>query len=117
MASADFLIHEGPGIQIVAVVDYDIIPASGDGWHEPHEPAQVDFKPMRLVQRTRRFIRNADATRYDTVWDERDLGPAPPWVDTIIEADDDWLAELAADDGPDPDTYRDDQITRELNPA
>jgi hypothetical protein len=43
-----------------------------------------------------------------------DLGPAPQWVDDIIEADEDWQSDLLANDGPDPDRAYDERRDLQL---
>jgi len=105
--SAEYLIHEGCGIEIYAEVDYTIQDASGDGYNEPHEPAHVEISHVRLFKRARRVVaeRNMTGTGYSYVWvyDTSDLGEAPNWVNDIICADEDWQSDLLANDGPDPD--------------
>lgn len=114
-----YTIHEGPGLEIVAEVDYDVIPAAGDGFHEPFEDAYVDFRVTKLIKRTRSYRRVPTATglaQYETVWTDHDLGPAPKWISEVIDNDDTWTADILADEYtlPDADSYRDDLINREL---
>ena len=117
MPSTTYTIHEGAGIEIVAEVDYDIIPTSGDGWNEPREEAYVDFAVTKLVKRKRRWVQNGPRP-CDLIaqWDVTDLGEAPKWVREVIANDDCWQEDILADecDGPDPDAWRDDMISREL---
>lgn len=120
MPLTTYTIHEGPGLEIVAEVDYDVIPATGDGWNEPREPAYVDFKATKLIKRERRLeaINGGPGTlpAYRDVWRETDLGPAPKWISDVIDNDDTWTDDILADEYtlPDADSYRDDLINREL---
>jgi hypothetical protein len=107
MDTAEYLIHEGYGIEVYAVVSYTIADASGDGWNEPHEAAHVELGKITLHKRTRRVTTErkvtGDGYNYIWVYDITDLGEAPAWVDDIIAADEDWQSDLLANDGPDPD--------------
>ena len=115
--TAEYLIHEGHGIDIVAIVDFDIIPASGDGRHEPYEPASVDFAVTKLVKITHAYERVGDTGKlsdYQRVARRTDLGEAPAWVRDIIAADEDWQNDLLANDGPDPDRLYDERRDLEM---
>jgi hypothetical protein len=99
--TAEYIIHEGHGIDIVAIVEFDIIPASGDGWNEPHEPASVDFAVTKLVKITHTYERVGNTGKlsdYQRVSRRTDLGEAPAWVRDIIAADEDWQNDLLAND-------------------
>ena len=103
--TAEYLIHEGYGIEVYAIVSYTIADASGDGWNEPHEAAHVELGKVKLFKRVRRWVAdyNNPVAAYTQVWDTTDLGEAPAWVDDVIAADEDWQSDLIANDGPDPD--------------
>ena len=106
MDTAEYLIHEGYGIEVYAVVSYTIADASGDGWNEPHVAAHVELGKITLHKRTKRSEYQYDAGRYAgirTFYITTDLGEAPAWVDDVIAADEDWQNDLLANDGPDPD--------------
>ncbi len=115
--TAEYIIHEGHGIDIVAIVEFTIFPASGDGWNEPHEPVSVDFAVTKLVKITRAPERVSNTGRisdYKIVERRTDLGEAPDWVRDIIAADEDWQNDLLAYDGPDPDRAYDEARDLEL---
>jgi hypothetical protein len=115
MDTAEYLIHEGQGIEVYAVVSYTIADASGDGWNEPHEAAHVELGKITLHKRKRRWVAQRGVyNKYDAVWDVTDLGEAPAWVDDVIAADEDWQSDLLANDGPDPDRAYDEARDREL---
>lgn len=107
-----YLIHESPGVEIFAEVEYEIIPASGDGWHEPLERAHVDFSITRLIQNRQRLA----FAKCESVWETVDLGPAPAWVKDILAADEDWQSDLLSDheDDGQPDER---QEWRDFDPA
>lgn len=101
--TAEYLIHEGQGIEVYAEVRYKIQPAYGDGYHEPHEPAHVELGRAKLFKRTKRIVPSTATRAWTVVWDITDLGEAPAWVDDVIAAAEDWQNDLLANDGPDPD--------------
>jgi hypothetical protein len=107
MDTAEYLIHEGAGIEVYAEVRYTIQPAYGDGYHEPHEPAHVELGKITLHKRTRRVTTErkvaGDGYNYIWVYDITDLGEAPAWVDDVIAADEDWQSDLIAGDYDDSD--------------
>jgi hypothetical protein len=113
MDTATYLIHEAAGFVIEAEVDFKIQPAYGDGWNEPHEPAFVEIQRTRLIKLRSRIERDDDG-KYSVKWDREDLGPAPQWVDDIIEAAEDWQNDLLANDGPDPDRAYDERRDLQL---
>ena len=120
METAEYSIHEAHGIEIVAIVDFEIIPASGDGWSEPHEPASVDFRVTNLVKITHAYERVGNAGKlsdYQRVARRTDLGAAPAWVRDIIAADENWQSEIIANDGPCPDRAYEDRRDREMMEA
>lgn len=112
MPTATYTIHEGT-FTVEAEVSYDIHPASGDGWNEPHEPAHVEIYGVKLVKSVS-SLRYNGARLPDIIWTSTDLGPAPQWVVDLIEADSDFLSDLLLDNEPDPDAWRDARIDREL---
>ena len=113
MDTAEYLIHEGYGIEVYAVVSYTIADASGDGWNEPHEAAHVELGSAKLFKRTATKVPQYTAGRYTgfiTEYTVTQIGDdAPEWVDDIIEADEDWQNDLLANDGPDPDRAYDER--------
>lgn len=117
MDTAEYLIHEGYGIEVYAVVSYKIQPAYGDGYHEPHEPAHVELRSIKLFKRTSRKVPQYLAGRYTgflTEYTVTDLGEAPEWVDDVIFRDTDWQDDLLANDGPDPDRAYDERRDLQL---
>jgi hypothetical protein len=117
MDTAEYTIHEGCGIEVYAEVSYTIADASGDGWNEPHEAAYVELGRAKLFKRTSRKVPQYTAGRYTgfiTEYTVTDLGEAPEWVDDIIAADEDWQADLVANDGPDPDRAYDERRDLQL---
>lgn len=117
MDTAEYTIHEGYGIEVYAEVSYTIHDASGDGYYEPHEPAHVEIRSVKLFKRTSRKVPTYYAGRYagfNTVYTVTDLGEAPEWVDDVIAADEDWQNDLIANDGPDPDRAYDERRDLQL---
>lgn len=109
--AADYPIHEAHGRAIFAIVEYSIVPASGNGWDEPREEAHAVLDSVRLEQRTQRmrYSLAASPTREPictTYLETKDLGEAPAWVVELIEADDGFMSDLAFDDGYDADDKR-----------
>ena len=104
--TADYPIHEGYNISIFAQVEFDIEPASGDGWNEPREEAHAEILSVRLEQvvTKRTGYSNTWPLTYKTEVIRTDLGEAPQWVLDIIEADTDWLSDLVVDDGYEDDS-------------
>jgi hypothetical protein len=104
--SAEYLIHEGHGIEVYAVVSFKIQPAYGDGYHEQHEAAHVEIRSAKLFKRTSRKVPQYTDGRYTGFLTEYTVtqidDDVPEWVDDIIEADEDWqndiLANALADD-------------------
>jgi hypothetical protein len=116
--TAEYIIHEGHGIDIIAIVEFTIIPASGDGWNEPHEPASVDFAVTKLVKITHTYERVGSTGKlsdYQRVARRTEMD-APAWVRDIIAADEDWQNDLLfnAMDDDDYDRRRDERIDLEL---
>ena len=112
MDTAEYLIHEGAGIEVYAVVSYTIQDACGDGYNEPHEAAHVELGRITLHKRTSRKVPQYVAGRYTgfiTEYTVTDLGEAPEWVDDVIFRDTDWQDEILANDGPDPDRAYDER--------
>ena len=109
--TADYPIHEGYNISVFAQVEYDIEPASGDGWNEPREEAHATVESVSLfrLEKKPRFIRDGFSSRLDGYTVVRtELGEAPQWVVDIIQNDTDWLTEQAEEDGYDAtDDWRD----------
>jgi hypothetical protein len=115
--TAEYLIHEGAGIEVYAEVCYKIHPAYGDGYHEPHEPAHVEIRSAKLFKRTATKVPQYVAGRYTgflTQYVVTDLGEAPEWVDDILEGAEDWQNDLLANDGPDPDRAYDERRDLQL---
>jgi len=116
--TADYPIHEGYTSTVFAQVEYDIESASGDGWDEPREEAHAIVYSATLYRITKRakFGRDANWNLIHQGYTETrtELGDAPEWVLDIIRADDDWLSDMAMDDGPDADRARDERIDMEL---
>lgn len=101
--TADYPIHETHDRLVYAIVEYAIHGASGDGWNEPREEAHAEILSVRLEQvvTKRTGYSNTWPLTYKTEVIRTDLGEAPQWVLDIIEADTDWLSDLANDDGYD----------------
>lgn len=115
--TADYPIHEGYNISIFAQVEYDIEPASGDGWNEPREEAHayvVSATLFRLEKKARyEWVEGRPILKGYAI-NRTELGDAPEWVLDLIRNDDDWLTDQASDDGYDAtddwrDRYHDDR--------
>lgn len=106
--TADYLIHEGYNITVYAEVTYGIEPASGDGWDEPHEEAHayVISATLRQVEKKANIKRlvSGELVHLGYLPVVTQLGEAPQWVIDIIKRDEDWLTEIAADDGYEDDS-------------
>ena len=122
--TADYPIHEGYDLKIYAEVEYDIEPASGDGWDEPRSEAHayVVSATLRQVEVKSRncFLSDGTYVRRDPELKVTHLGIAPDWVLNIVRRDTDWLTDLAMEAmedgyGPDPDAARDARIDLELS--
>ncbi len=121
--TAEYVVHETRERIVYAQVEYDIEPASGDGWNEPREEAYAVIESVNLyqvVEKTTAYWAASPTpgkhiTKTTTIRTE--LGEAPQWVIDIIEADDGFMSDLVAgheDDGPCPDAARDARIDLEL---
>lgn len=110
--TADYPIHEGYTSSVFASVEYDIEPASGDGWNEPREEAHayVISATLRQVEKKANIKRmlSGELVHLGYLPVVTQLGEAPQWVIDLIRSDDDWLTEQAEDDGYDAtDDWRD----------
>lgn len=116
--TADYPIYDTRDLKVIAEVEYDIEEASGDGWNEPREEAHAyvisaTLKQVTIKQRWGR-ISTGELVKRDPEITVTHLGEAPEWVLNIVRNDEDWLSEVATDDGPDADAWRDNLIDREL---
>ena len=87
------------GGELIAEIDVEYIEASGDGWHEPHEPASASLSLTGLYKVTRRF--NTATGKIDTISEQVECSN---WLRDLI------LAE--AQEEADADIPHDDRVTR-----
>lgn len=120
--TAEYLIDDQRDFQVWCRFDYDVEPASGDGWNEPREEAHVyvvnGSASVYIVRiKTKSEFRNGTYVRLGEKREITDRGAAPEWVYDILRNDEDFLSDLGASDGygPDPDAARDARIDLELS--
>jgi len=107
--TADYLIHDQRDFQVWCQFEYDIEPASGDGWNEPREERHAYVVNGTASVYTKRIktkfeFRDGKYVKLGETETITDRGPAPEWVYDILHNDEDWLTEVAADDGYEDDS-------------
>lgn len=95
--TSEFEIFDDGRTKIIVRFEYEIHPASGDGWNEPREPrhAEVTGTPELLRQHWRWSEPKGLLGARKVMTLEESLGPAPQWALDLI--DDDTLTELVDD--------------------
>ena len=87
-----FPIHETPSYSLFFELEYEWVPASGDGWNEPREQAHWELQSIKLYSVERKLFDRPGALTTDPISERfkwRDvktyIEPIPPWLERLAD--------------------------------
>ena len=78
--SIEWPFHDSDRVSIVALIEYSYWPASGDGYHEPREPATCHVDTVTLIRRTHGWARDERGLCVRKDFDVTITDPTPAWA-------------------------------------